>query len=107
MVQCSACEFRTKYPGGKMCWMLEPPLCGDCAYQLDNKLSKKLEKLKNNSLIKMFIKEEVIPILLLYKQNPNFELYKKTYIRKPSTKGGRLGQKSSTKGTIRVMQEDS
>lgn len=93
MVQCATCEFRTKYPGGKKCWELERPLCGDCAYELDQKLSKKLESLERNPLIKKFIHDEIIPILIKYKQNPNFELYKKIYIRKPSTKGGRFGNK--------------
>lgn len=107
MVQCSACEFRTKYPGGKMCWELDKPLCGDCAYQLDHSLNKKLEKLQKNPLIKRFIAEEVLPILIKYKQNPNFALYKKTYIRKPSTKGGRFSSKSSSKGLITITQDAS
>ncbi len=107
MVQCAKCEFRTKYPGGKMCWELERPLCGDCAYELDQKLHMKLEKLKNNPLIKRFLEEEVIPVLLKYKQNPNFELYKKTYIRKPSTKGGRFSSKNSSKGVITQCVEAS
>jgi len=105
MVQCSACDFRTKYPGGKMCWRLEPPLCGDCAYQLDSQLDKKFSKLEKNRIIKKFLKEEVIPILLKYKQTPNYKFYKKTYIRKPSTRGGRLGQKSSSKGTVTITQD--
>lgn len=93
MVQCAACEFRTKYPGGKKCWDLDRPLCGDCAYALDQQLNKKLDKLQKNPLIKRFIQEEILPVLIKYKQNPNFELYKKTYVRKPSTKGGRLGSR--------------
>jgi len=100
MVQCSKCEFRTKYPGGKKCWELEPPLCGDCAYVLDQKLSKKMGKLENNILIKRFLKEEVIPVLLEFKQVPKISLYKKTYIRKPSTHGGRFSPNSLTKGSI-------
>lgn len=90
-----------------MCWELDRPLCGDCAYELDQKLSKKLEKLRKNPLIKMFLEEEVIPVLLKYKQNLHFELYKKTYIRKPSTKGGRLSSKNSSKGIISQCVEVS
>lgn len=108
MVQCSKCTFRTKYPGGKMCWELEKPLCGGCAYELDQALVKKLEKLQKNPLIKRFLEEEVIPVLLKYKQNPNFAFYKKTYIRKPSTNGGRFrtGKTSSTGLISQCLEEN-
>jgi len=95
MVQCSKCTFGTKYPRGAKCWQLEKPLCGDCAYELDHKLNKKLAQLEKNPLIRKFLQDEVIPILLKYNQKTIFKLYEKTYIRKPSTRGGRLSQKNS------------
>jgi len=107
MVKCAKCEFRTKFPQRKICWKLEEPLCGNCAYELDQKLAKKLEKLRKNPLIKRFLEEEIIPVLLLYKQNPNFQLYKKVYTRKPSTKGGRLSTKNSSNGLISQCVEVS
>ncbi len=89
-----------------MCWQLDKPLCGDCAYLLDQKLDKKADKLMKNPIVKKFIKEEIIPILLQFKQQPNFKLYKKTYVRRPSTKGGRFSTKNSSKGIIRNNQEN-
>jgi len=106
MVQCSNCEFRTRFPGGKKCWELDAPLCGKCAYELDQKLVKKSEALENNILIKRFIQTEIIPVLLQYKQNPNFKFYKKMYIRKPSTNGGRLSRKSSNLGVVLTHTEE-
>ena len=100
MVQCSKCTFRTKYPGGKKCWSLTPPLCGNCAYDLDQKMDKTLGKLQKKIIVKRFIQTEVIPVLLAYRQSPDYRIYKKTYIRKPSTNGGRLSKKNLSNGSM-------
>lgn len=121
MALCRKCEFRTRYPGNKLCWQLDKPLCGNCAYEYDQAVNAAVEKFKLTPAFKKFVKKKIEPIMSSFFQIVNplnikfininevfeikeldkvdpVELYEKMYVRKPSTKGGRFSEKSLNNG---------